>query len=85
MASMLKRRLFTAGVVTFPFARSAVAQEWTPSGPVRMVVAYPAGGPVDSIARIVAADMGKTLGQQGVVDNVSGRAGAIGMRVVVKA
>ena len=35
------------------FGRPAFAQEWTPSSPIKLVVAYPAGGPVDSIARIV--------------------------------
>ena len=50
-----------------------------------MVVAYPAGGPTDAIARIVAADMVGPLGQQVVVDNVSGASGAIGTRVVAKA
>jgi tripartite-type tricarboxylate transporter receptor subunit TctC len=81
----LKRRLFTAGLAALPFTKAVTAQDWTPSGPVRLVVAYPAGGPVDAIARIVAADMGKTLGQQVVVDNVSGGAGAIGTRVAAHA
>ena len=82
---MLKRRLFTVGLAALPFAKTALAQEWTPAGPVRLVVAYPSGGPVDAIARIVAADMARPLGQQVVVDNVSGGAGAIGTRVVAKA
>ena len=81
----MKRRLFMAALAALPFVKPAGAQEWTPSGPVRLVVAYPAGGPVDAIARIVAADMARTLGQQVVVDNVSGGAGAIGTRVVAKA
>jgi tripartite-type tricarboxylate transporter receptor subunit TctC len=50
-----------------------------------MVVAYPAGGPTDAIARIVAADMAGPLGQQVVVDNVSGASGAIGTRSVARA
>jgi tripartite-type tricarboxylate transporter receptor subunit TctC len=81
----MKRRIFTAGLLAAPFARSAFAQTWSPAGPVRLVVAYPAGGPVDVIARIVAADIAGPLGQQVVVDNVSGGAGAIGTRVVAKA
>ena len=44
---MLKRRLFTAGVLAAPFVRPAVAQSWAPSGPIKMIVAYPAGGPAD--------------------------------------
>jgi tripartite-type tricarboxylate transporter receptor subunit TctC len=82
---MLKRRLFTAGLLAAPFVRPAFAEPWAPSQPIRMIVAYPAGGPTDVIARIVAADIAGPLGQQVVVENVSGAAGAIGTRTVAKA
>ncbi|WP_425067316.1 Bug family tripartite tricarboxylate transporter substrate binding protein [Reyranella sp.] len=91
---MIKRRLFSAGLLAAPFAQSvfsgpAFAQNaqlaWQPSGPIKMVVAYPAGGPTDVIARIVAADISGPLGQQVVVENVSGGAGAIGTRAIAKA
>jgi tripartite-type tricarboxylate transporter receptor subunit TctC len=82
---MLKRRHFAAAIVAAPFVKSAWAQAWAPSGPVKMVVAYPAGGPTDVIARIVAADIAGPLGQQVVVENLSGGAGAIGTRTVAKA
>ena len=82
---MLKRRLFTAGLVAAPFVRPAVAQSWAPSGPIKMIVAYPAGGPTDVIARIVAADISGPLGQQVIVENLSGAVGAIGTRAVAKA
>ncbi len=65
--------------------RSASAQVWAPSRPVKLVVAYPAGGPTDGIARIVAQDLSTTLGQQVVVENVGGASGAIGTRQVAKA
>ncbi|MDP1840911.1 MAG: tripartite tricarboxylate transporter substrate binding protein [Reyranella sp.] len=82
---MINRRLFSAGLLAAPFANPAVAQTWQPSGPIKMVVAYPAGGPTDVIARIVAADIAGPLGQQVVVENVSGGAGSIGTRAVAKA
>jgi tripartite-type tricarboxylate transporter receptor subunit TctC len=82
---MLKRRLFTSGLAALPLARPALAQVWAPSQPVRMVVAYPAGGPTDAIARIVAADITTPLGQQVVVENVSGASGSIGTRQVARA
>ena len=82
---MLTRRVFAAGLAAAPFARSAFAADWVPGQPIRMVVAYPAGGPTDVIARIVAADMAEALQQQVIVDNVSGGAGAIGTRAVAKA
>ena len=50
-----------------------------------MIVAYPAGGPTDVIARIVAADITGALGQQVIVENISGASGAIGTRTVAKA
>ncbi len=65
--------------------RSASAQTWSPARPVKLVVAYPAGGPTDGIARIVAQDLSTTLGQQVVVENVGGASGAIGTRQVAKA
>ena len=82
---MIKRRLFASGLVAAPFVNPAFAQAWQPSGPIKMVVAYPAGGPTDAIARIVAADISGPLGQQVVVENVSGASGAIGTRAVAKA
>lgn len=83
---MINRRLFGTGLLAAPFvSRAALAQAWQPSGPIKMVVAYPAGGPTDVIARIVAADIAGPLGQQVVVENVSGGAGSIGTRAVAKA
>jgi tripartite-type tricarboxylate transporter receptor subunit TctC len=81
----MKRRVFAAGLMAAPFVKPAVAQSSTPSGPIKMIVAYPAGGPTDVIARIVAADIAGPLGQQVIVENVSGAAGAIGTRSVAKA
>ncbi len=87
---MIKRRLFATGLVAAPFVKPAFTPvfaqgAWSPSGPIKMVVAYPAGGPTDAIARIVAADISGPLGQQVVVENVSGASGAIGTRAVAKA
>jgi tripartite-type tricarboxylate transporter receptor subunit TctC len=81
----MKRRVFAVGLMAAPFVKSAFAQAWAPSAPIRLIVAYPAGGPTDVIARIVAADMAERLGQQVIVENVSGAAGAIGTRTVAKA
>jgi len=60
------------------------AQEW-PNRPITMVVAYAAGGPVDSIARIFAARLGDILGQQVLVENVGGAGGMVGASRVAKA
>ncbi len=58
---------------------------WSPTKPIKLVVAYPAGGPTDVIARIVAQDISGPLGQNVVVENVAGAAGALGTRQVAKA
>jgi len=56
-----------------------------PNRPVTMVVPYPAGGPTDAIARIVAQELGAALGQSVVVRNEPGASGAVGTRSVARA
>jgi tripartite-type tricarboxylate transporter receptor subunit TctC len=65
-------------------SQGAFAQPY-PNHVIKMVVPYPAGGPTDVIARIVAEEMGKDLGQNVIVENVAGASGAIGTRAVAKA
>ena len=55
-----------------------------PSKPIRMVVAFPPGGPVDVVARLVSAKMGETLGQPMVIENVGGGGGNIAAARVAK-
>ncbi|MFN4014013.1 MAG: Bug family tripartite tricarboxylate transporter substrate binding protein [Reyranella sp.] len=50
-----------------------------PSKPINLIVPFAAGGPTDVMARIVGERMGKELGQQFVIDNVTGAAGSIAM------
>ncbi|TPG48938.1 tripartite tricarboxylate transporter substrate binding protein [Roseomonas nepalensis] len=64
-------------------ARPALAQPtWSPARPVTLVVPYPAGGPTDVLARLVAAEMAKDLNAPVIVENIAGGAGAIGTRRV---
>lgn len=65
-------------------AVAAPAQDY-PTRPVTMVVPFAAGGPTDTVARLVAQSMSKTLGQQVVVENVGGAGGTIGAARVAKA
>ena len=58
-------------------AQGAQAQAW-PSKPVRWVVAYPAGGGSDFLARQLSPQLAKQLGQTIVIDNRPGAAGIIG-------
>ena len=56
---------------------TALAQQW-PTKPVRLIVAYPPGGSSDLMARIVGAKLADMWGQQVLVENKPGAAGAIG-------
>ncbi|HUF80240.1 MAG TPA: tripartite tricarboxylate transporter substrate binding protein [Burkholderiales bacterium] len=62
----------------------ALAQSY-PSKPIRMIAPSSPGGPVDTIARVVAQGMTETLGQQIVIENRAGAAGQIGADLVAKA
>ncbi len=56
-----------------------------PERQITMVVPFAAGGPTDTVARLVAESMSKTLGQQIVVENVGGAGGTLGAARVAKA
>jgi len=66
-------------------AASAVFAQTYPSHAITVIVPFSAGGPTDTIARIVAERMGRSLGQTVVVENVTGAGGSIGVTKVAKA
>src|ERR1700722_8198127 len=63
---------------------SAVAQNF-PDHPIRLIVPFPAGGPNDIIARVVAQRMSELLKQPVLIDNRSGQGGVLGTDTVAKA
>ena len=79
-------RAKAAAAIAFLLAplATASAQDW-PTRAVTMVVPYAAGGPVDTLGRIVAARLSEILGQQVVVENVAGAGGMTGSSRVAKA
>jgi tripartite-type tricarboxylate transporter receptor subunit TctC len=87
MALFGKRALLggTAALATATIARGAAAQGAYPNRPVTMVVSFAAGGPTDTVARLVAQSMGSNLGQPVVVENVTGAGGTIGAQRVAQA
>jgi len=60
------------------------AQDY-PRRPVRLIVPFPPGGGNDIVARAVGQELGKSLGQQFVVDNRAGAGGAIGAELAARA
>jgi tripartite-type tricarboxylate transporter receptor subunit TctC len=72
------------GVLLSLFSFTASAQDW-PIRPVTMIVPYAAGGPVDTVGRIVAQGLTEVLGQQVIVENVGGAGGMTGANRVAKA
>ena len=79
-------RIIVAAAIAFflTSAGLAKAEAW-PTRAVTMVVPYAAGGPVDTIGRILAARLSEILGQQVVIENAGGAGGMTGASRVAKA
>lgn len=73
---MLRR--VALGLLAAAAAGPAFGQAY-PNKPINLIVPFAAGGPTDVMARIVGERMAKELGQQMVIDNVTGAAGSIAM------
>jgi tripartite-type tricarboxylate transporter receptor subunit TctC len=81
MQSFRRRTLALCLSLLVPVA--AWAQTY-PTKPITMVVPFPAGGPTDLVARVLAQQMGEQLGQTIVVENRAGANSNIGAAVVAK-
>jgi len=68
---------FAAALAGAVLAGEARAQDW-PTRPVTMVVPFAAGGPVDTLGRILQPRLSEVLGQQVVIDNAAGAGGSTG-------
>ena len=77
----MRRAVLIACAALFPGQLWAQAY---PGKPVRLVVPYAAGGPVDTVARLTAQKLASRWGQQVLVDNRAGSGGAVGTQLVVK-
>ena len=77
----LKRKLLVAAMMLIPMGAGAQAY---PSKQLRIVVAFPAGGPIDIVARMMTAKLGEAMGQSVIVDNRGGAGGTIGVDHVAK-
>jgi tripartite-type tricarboxylate transporter receptor subunit TctC len=84
----LTRRALLASafaVVTVAGPTAGSAQIAFPTKPIALLVPAAAGGPTDTVARLVAESMSRTLGRTVVVENLGGAGGTIGMARVAKA
>jgi tripartite-type tricarboxylate transporter receptor subunit TctC len=75
--------LVAAGIVGLTLSGTAMAQGY-PAHPITMIVPFAAGGPTDTLARILAQRMTARLGQSVVIENVSGASGSIGVGRVAR-
>jgi tripartite-type tricarboxylate transporter receptor subunit TctC len=80
----LRRALSIALLFGFAWVMPAQAQTY-PARPITLMVPFAAGGPTDTIARLVGQAMGVRLGQTVLIENVTGAAGSIGVGRVAKA
>ena len=78
------RVLTLAVVLAAIFAGGAQAQTY-PARPITLIVPYSAGGPTDTLARIMAEHMRTSLGQPITIDNVTGAGGSLGVGRVARA
>jgi len=74
-----------AAVAAFGVLTGSAVAETYPSRVITMIVPFSAGGPTDTVSRLVAEAMSKDLGQQIVIENVGGAGGTLGAGRVAKA
>jgi tripartite-type tricarboxylate transporter receptor subunit TctC len=73
-----------SAIAVATMSRGTSAQSY-PSRPITIVVPFPAGGPTDTLGRVLADRMSRALGQSVIVENVTGAAGTIGAAHVAHA
>src|SRR5271169_5542846 len=84
----LPRRQFlrlAASSAIFPAVTRLAVADTYPSRPVSIVVPFPAGGPTDTLGRILAERMTRSLGQSVIIENLTGAAGTVGSAHVARA
>src|SRR5215218_5462603 len=74
-----------AAAAAAALARPALAQANWPARPVRLIVAWPPGGSVDTIARILQPRLQEAIGQPIVIDNKGGASGSVGATEAARA
>lgn len=80
------RTMFSGAIaaVSILVSHTATAQSSFPTRPITIIVPAAAGGPTDTVARLIGESMSRTLGQTVLVENVGGAGGTLGMARVSK-
>ncbi len=76
----------SGGALAAPMIASGVARaanDW-PNRPVKYIVVFPAGGPTDTLSRIVCHELEQMTGQQFIIDNRAGSGGVLGADIIAK-
>ena len=82
---MYDRRDFLLAAVLIGLGTSAQAQEKYPTRPIRLLVPFPAGGPVDVMGRLIGQKLSSTLGQQVIIENRPGAGSTLAARAAASA
>lgn len=85
MSLITRRGAFALPALLVPLGARAQGSGWRPDRPIRLVAGFAAGGSADFAARLVAAEMARTLGQQVVVENRTGASGNLATQAVMGA
>jgi len=80
----MRRATFLAAALILA-GTSALAETNYPTRPITMIVPFAAGGPTDTVGRLIAEPMTRALGQQVLVENAGGAGGTLGAARVAKA
>ena len=86
---LLPRRralILSGGALAAPMIASGVARaadDW-PNKPVKYIVVFPAGGPTDTLSRIVCRELEKLTNQQFIIENRSGSGGVVGAETIAR-
>ena len=81
----MRKAMMVALTALLAFGGGHARADNFPSRPITLVVPFSAGGPTDAMARILVDNMRTTLGQNLVIENVTGAAGSLGVGRVVRA
>jgi tripartite-type tricarboxylate transporter receptor subunit TctC len=79
------RRPWTCVVAALALGFGVASAQDYPSSTITIVVPFSAGGPTDTVTRLIAESMSRTLGEQIIVENVGGAGGTLGARRVAQA